>query len=159
MSYAYSKTMTENSAQAVGIALPISRKQSIMICQAIRGMNVQKAKKLLEEVVALKKAIPFTRYNTDTGHKAGMAAGQYPASACKQILSLLKSAEANAQFKGLSTGNLIIRHASAQKGPTTNRFGRQRTHAKRTHIELVLEEVKKQETATKVRSKGSEATK
>ena len=71
-----------------------------------------------------------------------MGPGSYPVTACKNILSLLKSAEANAQFKGLSTGNLIIKQASAQKGPSTFHYGRQRTKAKRSHIELVLEEVK-----------------
>ncbi len=104
-----------------------------------------KAKTLIEEVVALKKAIPFTRYNKDTAHKAGMAAGKYPQKTCSHILKLLKSAEANAQFKGLSTASLVIKHVSAQQGPAVTRSGRQQRDAKRTHIELVLEEVKKQD--------------
>ena len=164
MSYTYSTNITENCAKAVGLSLAISRKQSTNICKMIRGMNVQKAKKLLEDVAAQKKAVPMTKYNMNTGHKAGMGPGSYPVSACSQILDLLKSAEANAQFKGLSTGNLVIKHANAQKGPTTHHFGRQRTRAKRTHIELVLEETKKQEAApNKVRrvssSKDSEVKK
>lgn len=151
MAYGYSTKITENSAKAVGLSLPISRKESVNVCNSIRGMNVQKAKKLLQDVIALKKPIAYTVYNADVGHKAGMAAGRFPVSSCKQILAILKNAEANAQFKGLSTGNLLIKHASAQKGPTAHHFGRQRTKAKRTHIELVVEEVKKQETAKKVR--------
>ncbi len=151
MSYGYSTKITENCAKAVGLSLPISRKQSVNICNTLRGMNVQKAKKLLEEVVALKKAISMTKYNMNTGHKAGMGPGSYPVTACKQILMLLKNAEANAQFKGLSTGNLVVKHASAQKGTTRHHFGRQRTKAKSTHIELVIEEIKKQETEKKVR--------
>ncbi len=142
MAYNYSITATENCAKAVGLSLPISRKQSVNICATLKGMNVQKAKKLLEEVVAIKKPIPFTKYNMNMGHKKGMAAGSYPATACKEILNLLKSAEANAQFKGLSTASLVIKHAGAQKGPTRHHFGRQRTKAKCTHIELVLEEIK-----------------
>lgn len=145
MSYEYSTKITENSAKAIGLALPISRKQSYNICKTIKGMNVQKAKKLLEEVIAMKKPIAYTRYNMNVGHRHGMAAGRYPVTACQKILGILKNAEANAQFKGLSTGNLIVRHASAQKGPTTQHYGRQRTRAKRTHIELVVEEIKKQE--------------
>ena len=144
MAYGYSTTLTENSAKAVGLSLPISTKQSIMICNVLRGKPVTKAKHLLEEVMKQKRAIPFTRFNRDTGHKPGMAAGQYPITAAAIILKLLKSAEANAQFKGLSTANLQVRHISAQKGPTTARAGRRRTQAKRTHIEIVLEE-KKQE--------------
>ena len=145
MSYTYSTKMTENCAKAVGLGLPISRKDSTMVCKAVRGMTVPKAKKFLEEVVALKKAVPFTKYNMDLAHRAGMASGKYPVKVCSHILKLLKGAEANAQFKGLSTASLVVKHAVAQKGPTTMRFGRQRAQAKRTHIELVLEEVKRQE--------------
>ena len=59
---------------------------------------------------------------------------------------ILKSAEANAQYKGLNSANLFIKHVSAQKGPTTHHYGRHRGRkAKRTHIEIVLEEKKKVE--------------
>jgi ribosomal protein L22 len=71
-----------------------------------------------------------------------MAAGSYTVNTADGILKLLKSAEANAQYKGLSTGNLIVKHASAQTGPTTYHNGRNRTEAKRAHIEIVLEERK-----------------
>jgi len=143
MAYKYSTTITENCAKAVGVGLAISRKQSVQICQAIRGMNVQKAKKYLEEVILLKRPVPYTKNNKNVGHRAGMASGRYPIKASKQILNLLKSAEANAQFKGLSTGNLIIKHSIAQKGPSTRRYGRKNMKAKSSHIELVVEEVKK----------------
>lgn len=143
MAYNYAFKGQENSAKAVGLALPISRKESIMICQGIRGLQVSKAKKFLEDVIALKTPVKFTRYNMDMGHKAGTAAGRFPEGACRQILLLLKSAEANAQFKGLSTASLIVKSAIAHKGPTAYHFGRERTKAKRTHVELVLEEGKK----------------
>jgi large subunit ribosomal protein L22 len=142
MSYKYSTEIMENHAKAVGVSLPISRKQSVNVCRMIKGMNVQKAKTLLEQVTKLKKAVPMTKYNWNTGHKAGMAAGSYTVNTATHILQILKSAEANAQFKGLSTGNLVIRHASAQTGPTTYNNGRSRTEAKRAHIEIVLEERK-----------------
>lgn len=111
-----------------------------MVCQAVRGMQVSKAKKFLEDVVAMKKAVPFTRYNDNMGHKHGMKSGAFPVSTCSQVLMILKSAESNAIGKGLSAATLVIKHASAQKGPTAYHFGRQRTKAKRTHIELVLVE-------------------
>ena len=66
MAYNYSIQLPENSAKAVGLALPISRKQSVNICKTLRGMNVQKAKKLLEQVIAKKKPISFTKYNMNT---------------------------------------------------------------------------------------------
>lgn len=150
MSYKYSTRIGENCAKAVGLTLPISRKQSIMICKFIRNKNVQLAKKHLAEVILKKRAVPFTRFNDDMGHRAGMAAGRYPVKACQNILALLESAEANAQFKGLSTADLVVMHASAQKGPGSWRYGRHtRRQAKRTHIEIVLEERKGVKKATK----------
>ena len=144
MAYKYSAPIGENCAKAVGVALPISRKQSIMICKFVRNKSVQLAKKHLAEVIEKKRAVPFTRFNDDMGHKAGMASGRYPIKACQHILALLESAESNAQFKGLSTADLIITHISAQKGPDTWRYGRHiRRQAKRTHIEIILEERKK----------------
>jgi large subunit ribosomal protein L22 len=135
-----------------------------MVCKFIRNKNVQLAKKHLSEVILKKRAVPFTRFNDDVGHKAGMAAGRYPVKACQNILALLESAEANAQFKGLSTADLVVLHASAQKGPDSWRYGRHiRRQAKRTHIEIVLEErktakkEKKQEKAKQ--SKPAEAPK
>ncbi|MBW3001805.1 50S ribosomal protein L22 [Candidatus Woesearchaeota archaeon] len=166
MSYKYSTNIGENCAKAVGLALPISRKQSIMICKFIRNKNVQLAKQHLSEVILKKRAVPFTRFNDDMGHKAGMAAGRYPIKACQNILALLESAEANAQFKGLSTADLVVMHASAQKGPDSWRYGRHiRRQAKRTHIEIVLEErktakkEKKQEKAKPKETKSAEAPK
>lgn len=155
MAYKYSTPIGENCAKAVGVALPISRKQSIMICQFVRNKNVQLAKKHLAEVIQMKRAVPFTRFNGDVGHKPGMAAGRYPVKACEHILALLESAESNAQFKGLSTSDLIVSHISAQKGPDTWRYGRHiRRQAKRTHIEVVLEERKTQKSEAKLKKKS-----
>jgi len=143
MAYRYSTTAGENSAKAIGVSLPISRKKSILVCQFIRGENLQKAKKMLTEVMNLAKAVPFNRYPNGPGHKPGMASGRYPAKTCKYILALLESAEANAQFKGLSTADLVVRHIITQQGPKTWHYGRQtRRRAKRNHVEIVLEERK-----------------
>lgn len=146
MAYKYSTELKENCAKAVGVSLPISLKQSVMVCVAIKGKSVDKVKKYLADVIQKKKAIPFTRFNRDMGHKKGMAAGRFPVSTCKNILSIVESAESNAQFKGLSTANLVIMHASAKKGPSTWRFGRhRRRRAKRSHVEIVIAESKKEE--------------
>jgi hypothetical protein len=95
----------------------------------------------LEAVVAMKEAIPYRRFNMDVGHKPGMAAGRYPVKACTAILALVKSAEANAQFKGLHSSNLYLVHVCAHKAARPMRYGRQRgRQAKRTHVEVVLQE-------------------
>lgn len=152
MAYKYSTDIKENCAKAVGVSLPVSLKQSVMICSFIRGRSVDFVKKYLADVAQKKKAVPFTRFNRDMAHRRGMAAGRFPVNASRQILSIVESAESNAQFKGLSTGDLVIMHASAQKGPSTWRFGRhRRRRAKRTHVEIVVQEIKFKEEAKKKR--------
>ena len=133
----------KNTATSKGISLPISTKKTIEICNHIRGKTLAKAKKILDDATNLKRPIPMKRYNKDTGHKHGMAAGRFAAKACKAVLEIIMSAEANAQYKGLSTNNLVIQQISANNGPHVWRYGRQkRRQAKRTHLNVTLAEVK-----------------
>ena len=70
-----------------------------------------------------------------------MAGGKYPISAAAAILYLIENAEANAQQKGLNTGNLVLVHLCAQKATTPNHFGRFRGRKmKRSHVEIVVAE-------------------
>lgn len=141
--YRYSVQTNENMAKAVQLSTPVSRKKSIEICNWIRGQNLDAAKKKLELVIQKKLAVPYKKYNHNIGHKAGMAAGRYPIETCFHILNVIKSAEANAQNKGLKQTDLIIKHINAQQAPPSYRSGRQgRRRAKSTHIEVVLEQVK-----------------
>ena len=140
--YKFSSEVKENMSKAVGIALPISSKISREVCAKLKGMKLDKAKALLENVINLDEAIPYKRYNRDTPHQVGTGPGRFPIKTSEHILKILKSAEANAQFKGLSINNLFIKHISAQKGAKTIRYGRRHNQAKRTSIEVVLEEKK-----------------
>lgn len=133
----------KNTAISNGISLEVSTKKSIEICNQIRGKTIAKAKKILNDAIALKRPIPMTRFNKDTGHKHGMAAGRFAVKACEAVLETILSAEANAQYKGLSTNNLVIQHISAHMGPHVWRNGRQgHNQAKRTHINITLGEMK-----------------
>jgi large subunit ribosomal protein L22 len=152
--YRYTTQASANESKAVGVALPASFKQSYELAKWLRGKRLAEAKQMLEEVKDLRRPVPMTRFNTDTGHKHGMAAGRFPVSAATQLLKLLKSAESNAQFKGLSTANLVVRHIAAQKGPTSFHQGRKRRRQfKRAHIEVILREVKEQTQDKKARAK------
>lgn len=135
----------EKMAVAVGKSLPVSTKHCIEICSFIRGKNLSKAKKLVGEVVELKRAVPFKRFNKNVGHRQGaMASGRYPQKAAKCVLALLNSVESNAQFKGLNTNSLEICHISAYNASRPWRFGRQsRRKAKRTNLEIMVIEVEK----------------
>ena len=136
--------INENQAKISGKDLSISTKQSIEIANFIRGKNIQKAKNELQKVIEKKLAIPFKRFNRDMGQKKGnIAAGRYPQNAAKEFLNLLNGLEANAQNKGLSTNNLIIKTIIPNKASRPWHYGRRRRiKMKRTHIEIIAEEFK-----------------
>ena len=156
--YKYSKKVTEHMAKAVLRDAPISTKQCIEICNFIRKKSVADAKSFLSDVVAMKKAVPYKRFTSDTGHKKAIGPGRYPVKASQAILDLLESVEANANYKGMNSSSLIITHISPQKGSRPLRYGRQRGRlAKRTSVELVVEEGK--ETKRKPQQKKAPAEK
>jgi len=92
----------------------------------------------------LNVAIPFRKFTFDLGHKAKIGPGRYPVNACKGILAVIESAEANAKFKNMDVESLYIAIAVPQKAPCPFRYGRHsRRRSKRTHIEIALKESKK----------------
>ena len=151
--YAIAK-LPENYAKAMGKDLPISTKHSAEICRYLRGRNLQKAKKMLEEVIAMKRPVPFKKYTRDVGHKPGIASGRYPIKAAQAILILLNDVEANAQVKGLSSNDLIIHHFCAHLASRPWHYGRiSRRKMKRTHVEIVVTESKQETKKTKASKK------
>lgn len=141
--YSFSN-FNENMAKAQGISLPISTKFGIEICNSIKGKNLQKVKDLLNEVIKKKRVIKFTRFTGDLGHKKKkMGPGRFPIKAATHILKLIEQAEANAQFKGLNTSDLIIKHINCNIDSRPWRSGRRRRiKMKRTNVEVVVEEIK-----------------
>lgn len=139
----------EKTAKASGRENRVSHKHAREVCKTIKGMPLANAKQYLRDVVAKKKAVPFTRYNKKAGHRHGLikaAAGRYPIKAAGQILKIIQSAEANAENKGLDVERLRVLHAAAYGGTKVKRFT-PRAHGRAspkfetlTHIEIVLEE-------------------
>ncbi|MDA1196518.1 MAG: 50S ribosomal protein L22 [Nanoarchaeota archaeon] len=142
-----------NTAKVTGRGMPISAKSSTEICRTIRNQRLDSAKKILQDVKEQKQAISFKRFKSSVSHRRGMGPGKYPVKAATEILHLLESAEANAQFKGLNTTDLTIIQSIANSGSRPHRYGRQRRRkAKRTHITIVVAEgVAKEEKSTKKR--------
>ena len=149
--YAYDNKEVDESkvARAKASSLKISPKHSVEICSAIRGMEVSKAKAYLNDVIEMKKAVPFKRHNSGVCHRKGMkgwAAGRYPVKASKAILKVLENAEANAEYKGMDVENLKIEHISSHKGMVIRgarprAFGRVTPfNTPTTHIQIVLVE-------------------
>lgn len=145
--YTYKDYNHEHMARAIGMALPISFKQSVEICGFIKNKNINQAKKILKDSVEKKSPIPFKRFVHDIGHKKKIGPGRYPEKSSKEIIKLIETVEANAQFKGLNTSNLVIAHVSAHKASKAWHYGRKsRRKMKRTNVEIIVEEkVKKSE--------------
>ncbi|WP_424355348.1 50S ribosomal protein L22 [Methanobacterium sp. MBAC-LM] len=149
INYAFTDDDKSKTAKALGRSLKISPKHAVEICNRIRGMKVEKAEAYLEDVIEMKTAVPFKRHNKKVGHRRGIGGwptGRYPVKAAKQILDILKNAEANAEYKGLDTENLKIMHISSHRGYvirgwTPRAFGRASPfNTPTTHVQVVLGE-------------------
>jgi large subunit ribosomal protein L22 len=138
----------DTSARAQALEVNISPKHSIEICREIRGMKLQKAKDYLDEVISLKRAVPFKRHNGRVPHRKGkgFGPGRYPQKAASKILKLLEDCEANAEYSGLNTDQLMIAHIASHRG-RVYRGWMPRAHGRATdwdtytvNIEVILEE-------------------
>ncbi|KUG20387.1 lsu ribosomal protein l17e (l22p) [hydrocarbon metagenome] len=139
-----------NTARAKANELPVSPKHSIEIARFIRNKTTTEAIEYLNDVIALKKAIPFRRFNRNAAHRRGLSgwdAGRYPVKAAEAFVLLLRSVEENAEYIGLDTENLRIIHAAANGGRMHRAFfpramGRATPKRRETvNIEVIVEEV------------------
>lgn len=126
----------------------ISHKHAREIAKMISGLSVEKARDNLQEVVALKRAVPFRRYKNEVGHRpdTGVMSGRYPQKAAQEFIRLIDNLEANAEYKGMDLDRLKIISAVTHKGVIVKRFtprAQGRATPKNnvlTHIELVARE-------------------
>jgi large subunit ribosomal protein L22 len=144
--YTFQPGAGETVARARGIELRISPKKTYEVLNAIRGMPVDDAKSLLEDVLELKRAIPFRRYNQEVAHKKGIGPGRYPKKVAKQVLQVLHNAEANAEYEGMDTDGLFVRIAACARGRIV-KANMPRAHGRATawneqttNVEIVLAE-------------------
>ena len=137
------KTDPKKTALASGKNIRISHKSSIEICKFITGKDVDSAIDYLDDVVDIKKAIPYTRFVTHQAHRKGnMRTGKYPVNAATEFIKLLRNVKNNAENKGFNTGKIIIKNAQANKGSQFRRgrraFGRRQS--KSTNVHITVEE-------------------
>jgi len=107
----------------------ISLKHSIEIAKEIRRKPVNKAINFLNNLIDKKVKLPNGRYHT---------------KAAEEILNLIESAKANAEFKGLNIEKLFIKEFKTNKSfrfikPKT-RFRFRGRQAKICNLEITLEE-------------------
>lgn len=142
--------------------LPISRKFSIEILDAIRNKKVDYAIKYLENVMAMKQPVSLKKFIRNVAHKPGMMAGRFPVKAALHIKKIVESAQKNAIDKGFSN-DLIITHATACRGNTVHHYGRNYgRRAKACHIEIAVREASQTEKSkagkAKVKKQKTEKT-
>ena len=114
--YTYAVPKGRTVARARGVELHISPKKTYEVLNAIRGLPLEEARRVLEDAVALKRAIPFRRYNQETAHHKGTGPGRYPKKVAREVLKVLANAESNAEYEGMDTDDLILAAASCARG-------------------------------------------
>jgi len=123
----YGKDVKGNTAKAMNQNARVSSKSSKFVCRAIKGMEVHKAKKFLEDLIDEKRSLN----------------GKYYTNISMEILELIKSAEKNAEFKNLDAKSLFIAHIASMKGTTMRRRRHKNkigNKIKATHLEVILKE-------------------
>ncbi len=139
----------DRTAKTSGRDLRISPKHAREVCQTIRHMHLEEARLFLQDVIAMKRPVPYRRHKKEVPHKAGIEgwyAGRYPVKAARVILGLLDGIEANATAKGLDVDRLRLVHCASQRARKIRKyipraFGRASPRFdKLCHVELVVEE-------------------
>ena len=127
----------------------ISHKHAREIAVKIKGMSIETARNYLQDVIRLKRAVPFRRYNNEVGHKSdtGVMSGRYPQKAATEFVKLLDNLESNAEYRGMDLDRLKIINATVHKGRKIERFipramGRASPKIDiLTHVEIVAQEI------------------
>jgi len=139
------------SCKAKGSNLRVHFKNTRETASAIRHLPLRRAQRYLKNVVSKKEIVPFRRYNGGVGRKGQAKAfhhsqGRWPKKSAEFLLQLLRSAESNADFKGLDADRLVVEHIHVNRAPKARRrtyraHGRINPYmSSPCHIELILAE-------------------
>ncbi len=144
--YTYTGERGRAVARARGVELPISPKKTYEVLNALRGQPVSRARAILEDAVARRRAIPFRRYNQETAHHRGTGPGRFPVAVARQLLKVIANAEANAEYEGMDTDRLVVLVAASARG-RIRKASMPRAHGRATawneqttNVEIVLAE-------------------
>lgn len=130
-----------SEAKAVGNNLPISWKDCTEIGRFIKGDSVEKAERKLEKVIEKELHVPYTKFDSDAGHRSGGEAGGYPVKASKEVLELLRSAKSNAVDQGLNESALKVSNFITNQGPEIATPSRHRGRtSKAAHVKIFVSE-------------------
>ncbi|MGQ0534891.1 MAG: 50S ribosomal protein L22 [Methanobacteriota archaeon] len=148
MAYGYSvHPDPEATAIASGRSLPVSPRDAVNVCRAIRGRSLTAAKDFLEGVIEERVAVPYFRHLRNQAHRRGkVGPGAFPRKCAEAILGVLQNAENNAEYKGLDVDRMVVHHAAAHKagyipGMMPKAHGSSGAwNTSLSHIEIVLAE-------------------
>ena len=108
----------DTTAKAMLREREISKKDSVEIARAIKGLTAGEAVEYLEAVVTEDRSIPMRQHTSGVGHRSdidGWDAGRYPRKASEAFLDLLENAIGNADYQGFNGESMTIAHVAAHK--------------------------------------------
>jgi ribosomal protein L22 len=146
------KIAKKEEAVARGDNLHASMKQCMYICAFIKNKHIDDAIKDLEQVIKMKKVVPF---KGEIPHRSapGIMSGRYPVNASKLFIPILKGLKGNVIANQMDLDKSRITFASACWASRPSKRGGGRF--KRTNVVLKARESNTTEVPTKVASKTS----
>ncbi len=130
-----------HQAKAVGNNMKVSWKDCTEIGRFIKGDTVEKAERKLEMVQEKELEVPYTKFQSDIGHKPGQSQpGRYPVKAAGKVLEVLNSAKNNAEYEGLNTENLEVQEFITNQGREFRTPGRHPGTTKAAHVKIIVGE-------------------
>lgn len=126
------KFVAKEKAIASGYSLRISCKNSMAICDLIRGKSPEWAVTRLEDVLKGKRPVPMAKREVPHQKGNGLAGARYPRNTSQEMIKLLKQLSANASVNGIENPIITLAKANVASRPHRSQGRR----AKRTHISL-----------------------
>ena len=127
----------KEEAIAKGTNMSASKKHCMYICTFIKNKPIDLAIRELQDVIAMKRPIPF---KGEIPHRSypGMMSGRYPVNASKEFIYLLKALKGNVIVNGIDLDKARISFASATWASRASRRGG--TRFKRAFVLLKAKE-------------------
>ncbi len=130
-----------HQAKAKQENMPVSWKDCTEIGRFIKGDEVEKAERKLEMVQKEELAVPYTKFDSDAGHRKGSSdSGGYPVKAAEHVQKILQNAKGNAEHEGLNTDNLVVQEFITNQGREFRTPSRHPGSVKRAHVKIIVGE-------------------
>ncbi|KNH09685.1 Ribosomal protein L22/L17 [Perkinsela sp. CCAP 1560/4] len=119
--YSYTPKNLSQSVRSKVSDLRCHFKNTRNTAHVLRGLTIFKARRLLKDVLARKRCIPFFRHSKHTGRTAQAkewktTKGRWPVKSCNALLEILRNLKSNANHKGLESGkDLVITHIAVHR--------------------------------------------